>query len=240
MARLAVFLFGALALGGCGDNASTPAPADPPAPAPQPTGFQFEPTLNAHRPEGSELALVAEVGNAATGNLSLVVAQHDGTTLSLAAWRFSSTGEDDTLVPVGPPKPLLGVRRGEQTDEEALGALVRTRAAGHTQGGRPQGVSAADAAAALMVLHGHAQLTLDAEASPRAQTEALASFTRGLDDALLFSRTGLSRSLAVLATSATPPPPEGSPRRASVLWGDVSVSMLRKAGGWSVDALRTP
>lgn len=240
MARLAVLLLGALALGGCGDSASTPAPDDPPAPAPKPNGFQFEPTLNAHRPRGSELVLVAEVGNPATGNLSLVVAQHDGMTLSLATWRFASTGADETLVPVGPPKPLLGLRSGEPTDAEALDALVRTRAAGHTLGGRPQGVSASDAAAALSTLHAHAVLALDSGASARARTEALASFTRGLDDALLFSRTGLSRSLTALATSVEPSSPEGSQRRASVRWGDVTVSMLRKADGWSVDALNTP
>jgi len=237
VARLAVPLVGILALGGC-DEAPTPPPAEQPAPVAAPSGFQFEATLNAHRPEGSAVELVAEVGNAATGQLSLVVAHHDGTALSLAVWRFASTGEDDTLVPTGAPEPLLALRPGEPTDSQTLDALVRTRAAGHTVGGRPHGVAASDASTALRSLHGSAATALDLQASPAARTEALAAFTRGLDDAVLFSRKGLLRTLATLSSTASPSAPEGSERRASVRWGSASVSMLRKADGWAIDSVQ--
>ncbi|MGH1341042.1 MAG: hypothetical protein ACRBN8_05795 [Nannocystales bacterium] len=193
--------------------------------------------MNAHRPEGSAVALVAEVGNAATGKLSLVIAHHDGATLSLALWRFTSTGDDDTLVPVGPPQPLLALRATETTDTDSLEEIVRTRAAGHTVGGRPQGIAASDAPSALLSLHGFATVALDPDATPEARAEALAAFTRGLDDALLFSRTGLSRALAALANTATPSAPQGSERRASVRWGQTTVSLLRKGDGWAVDSL---
>lgn len=184
------------------------------------------------------MALVAEVGNAATGGLSLVVAHHDGTALSLATWRFTSTGEDETLVPEGAPTPLLALHPGDPSDGETLAALVRTRAAGHTVGGRPQGIDTADAAAALQTLHGYATTALDPSGQPQARTEALAAFTRGLDDALLLSRTGLSRALAALAAAQTPSAPEGSARRASVAWGGATISMLRKGDGWAIDSLR--
>lgn len=184
------------------------------------------------------LALVAEVGNAATGGLSLVVAHHDGTALSLAAWHFTSTGEDDTLVPLGAPTPLLALRPDEHTDGETLDALVRTRAAGHTVGARPQGIDAADAAAALETLHGYATAALDPNIPPQERTDALAAFTRGLDDALLFSRTGLSRALTTVAAAQTPSAPQGSQRRVSVTWGGATVSMLRKGDGWAIDSLR--
>lgn len=184
------------------------------------------------------MALVAEVGDAATGGLSLVVAHHDGAALSLAAWRFTSTGEDDTLVPVGAPSPLLGLRPGDPTDRDTLDALVRTRAAGHTVGGRPQGIDAPDAAAALGTLHGYASATLDPKLQPQTRADALASFTRGLDDGLLFSRDGLSRTLATLAAAQAPSAPQGSQRRASVTWGSATVSMLRKGDGWAIDSLR--
>ncbi|MBV1860039.1 MAG: hypothetical protein KUG77_16620 [Nannocystaceae bacterium] len=237
VARIVVLLVGALALGSC-EEAATPTPAQQPAAVTKSSGFQFEATLNTHRPKGSVLELVAEVGDAATGRLSLVVAHHDGSELALAAWLFSSTGEDETLVPIGATTALLALRPGETTDEETLDALVRTRAAGHSVGGRRQGIDAPDAAAALRSLHEHATLTLNPDATPAARTEALASFTRGLDDALLFSRKGLSGALATLATLATPSAPKGSSRRASVTWGTTTVSMLRKADGWTIDALR--
>lgn len=184
------------------------------------------------------MVLIAEVGNPATGALSLVLAHHDGKSLSLAAWRFASDGEDETLAPTGPPTPLLALRPGEHSDQDALEELVRSRAAGHTVGGRPQGVAATDARAALETLHAQAVAALEPNTSPDEQTRALAGFTRGLDDALLFSRTGVSRALETLAKDAAPSSAEGSERRASVRWGETTVSMLRKGDGWVIDALR--
>lgn len=181
--------------------------------------------------------LVAEVGNAATGDLSLVVAYHDGTALSVAVWRFESTGEDGTVVPKGTPTPLLALYPDESTDQEALAALVRTRAAGHTVGGRPQGLDAPDAGAALRRLSRYTRPIQNPDAPPESRTEALASFTRGLDDALLFSRSGLSGALDVLSIEQVASTPEGSERRASLRWGSTAMSMLRKGDGWVIDAV---
>ncbi len=238
MLRRGLVIFCAIVLGGCGTP--TP-PEDPPAqptPTPPRTGFRFEPTLEAHRPEGSAIALVAEAGDVARGTLTLIVAHHDGSALSLAAWHFASTGEDDTLVPAGDPARMLAIRAGEQTDEDTLQAFIRTRAAGHGAAARPQGIEAGDAAEALKKLHRHATIALDPDRSPRAQVDALAAFSRGLDDDLLFSRAGLSRALERLGETAAPSRPEGSARRATVTWGASSVQLLKKGDGWTVDALR--
>ena len=184
------------------------------------------------------MELVAEAGDVATGTMTLVVALHDGTNLSLAAWPFASTGEDDTLVPSGDPKPLLALTAEQTTDADTLNVFVRTREAGHGAASRPQGIDAADPAAALDTLHADALLALDEAEPAQARVEALAGFTRGLDDDLLFSRRGLATTLAVLATDGPAAITEASARRAMATWGDAKVSLLRKGDGWTLDALQ--
>jgi|GEM_PF-2159383 len=226
-----------LLLAACG---AKPEPEErPPASAVQPgSAFRFEPTLTAFRPDGSTMELIAEAGDAARGTLTLVIAHHDGTALSLAQWRFESSGEEGTLAPAGNPTPLLAIQRGQVTDAVALEAFVQTRAAGHSASRRPHGVSADDAAAALRLLHRNAAVTLDPRATPEQRVAALASFTRGLDDDLLFSRKGLVRSLDTLHQAREIGTPEGSARRVSVRWGEQTIALLRKADGWSIDALQ--
>lgn len=181
---------------------------------------------------------IAEAGDATQGRLLIVVAHHDGTTLSVDAWSFESKGDDETLIPKAAPAPLLALTAGDSTDAEALDDFVRTRAAGHSAASRPQGIATDDAPAALEKLHALAVTTLDVAATPAARVEALAGFSRGLDDDLLFSRRGLSESLAALAKDGSAAQTDGSARRASVTWGETTMSMLRKGDGWTVDALR--
>ena len=236
----------AFVLGGCDaqsdaqSDAPSPDPASTPAPplAPPQRRFRFEPTLDAHKPKGATMELVAEAGDVATGTMTLVVAYHDGTDLSLAAWPFASTGEDDTLVPSAEPAPLLALTAAQSTDGETLDVFVRTRAAGHGAAARPQGVDAADPVAALEALHSDATLALDAAEPAATRVRGLAAFTRGLDDDLLFSRQGLAEALALLATEGPASILEASARRAEAKWGETKVSMLRKGDGWTVDALR--
>ena len=184
------------------------------------------------------MELVAEAGDVATGTMTLVIALHDGTNLSLAAWPFASTGEDETLVPAGEPKPLLALTADQTTDGDTLDVFVRTRAAGHGAAARPQGIDAADAAAALDVLHGEALVALDPVRSARDRVGALAAFTRGLDDDLLFSRKGLANALGLLASDGPAATTEASARRAEAKWGETAVSLLRKGDGWTLDALK--
>ncbi len=217
---------------GCDADDAKPSPAPPSAAAPAPE-FLFAPTLAAHAPAGVAMELVAEVGDAATGTMTLVLAQHDGTTVSMVAWRFSSTGEDDTLEPDGLPAPLLAVLPGQVTNRDALDALQRTRAAGHTVKSRPQGIPASGPQDALDELRALAIATLSDGTASRAQ--ALARFARGLDDGLLFSRSGLSRAL-VVASSPMASPRAESERRATFENEQHRISMLKKGEGWVIDA----
>lgn len=186
------------------------------------------------------MELVAEVGDVATGRLTLVLAHHDGQTLSIAAWHFTSTGEDETLVPAAPPAPLLAIDTTQTTDADALKALVVTRSAASSPAARPQGIAAATAEAALAELHTAAVLALDVGASPASRVPALAAFTRGLDDDLLFSTGGLRATLAALRRPVATMSTEGSARRSTVTRGNTKISMLRKADGWVIDAVEPP
>ncbi len=183
------------------------------------------------------MELLAEAGDVAKGQLLLVVAHHDGTKLSVDAWTFESKGDDETLIPKSPPAPLLPLSPDAPVDVDALNDFVRTRAAGHSAAARPQGIAAEDAPTALDRLHSNAVTALDPTASPAARVTALAAFTRGLDDDLLFSRRGLADALASMAKDAAASVDEGSSRRASARWGDAGLSMLRKGDGWTIDAL---
>lgn len=185
------------------------------------------------------MELIAEAGDATQAALILVVAHHDGEALSLAAWRFVASGEDETLAPQSPPTPLLPLRSGEKADADTLDAFIRTRAAGHSASARTQGIPVEDAVAALEHLHDHAALALDATAPPTQQVEALAAFTRGLDDDLLFSPRGLATTLGAFQGSGPAVLVEGSARRAQAKWGEIGVSLLRKADGWTLSALGT-
>lgn len=183
------------------------------------------------------MELIAEAGDAAKGTLSLIVAHHDGSRLSLALWSFDSTGEDDTVVPASDPEPLLALREGDTTDVPALESFRQTRSASHNVATRPQGIGADDAATALQRLHEHAATALDEAQGGQARVEALAAFTRGLDDGLLFRTQGLADALALLGADGRPRVTDGSARRVTATWGEGSVSMLRKAEGWTVDSV---
>lgn len=184
------------------------------------------------------MELLAEAGDVARGRLLLVLAHHDARDLSVDVWTFESKGEDDTLIPKGAPVQLLPLIPESAVDAEVLDDFVRTRAAGHSPAARPQGVAGEDAPAVLEQLHAHASTALDTAAAPAARVAALAAFTRGLDDDLLFSRQGLPNALALMAKDATASLEQGSSRRASARWGDTKISMLRKGDGWTIDAVR--
>ncbi len=237
MASLRALVVCVLTVSACDQPETKPtAPAQPEQPAAR--EFRFAPTLAAYKPAGSAMELIAEVGDAATGTMTLVVAQHDGSALTVATWRFASTGADDTLEPAAPPTPLLAVLPGESSDRETLDALNRTRAAAHTVKRRPQGVSAVDAEQALRKLDSAARSTLQTGDGAEERTRALARFARGLDDDLLFSNSGLSTALAV-ATSTSPSTATAvSERRASFTRGEHRISMLKKGDGWVIDAVK--
>ena len=183
------------------------------------------------------MELLAEAGDVAKGRLLLVVAHHDGTKLSVDVWTFESEGEDETLIPRDPPTPLLPLVPGDPLDVDVLNDFVRTRAAGHSAAARPQGIPADDAPTALQRLHTDAVTALDVTGSPAARVAAVAAFTRGLDDDLLFSRGGLANALELLAKDGPAAVDGGSSRRADARWGDAKISMLRKGEGWTLDAL---
>ncbi len=237
MAFFRAMMLCTLGIAGCDQAETKPSPPAQPEAPPRPE-FRFGPTLEAHKPADSAMELVAEVGDAATGTMTLVLAHHDGSALTLAAWRFSSTGEDDTLEPAGPPAPLLAVLPGQSTDADALDALLRTRAAAHTVKHRPQGVEAADAARALRTISDDARASLETDSSPAEQTKALARFTRGLDDGLLFSSSGVSRTLAVTRSTTPSSSTEESERRATFIKDEHQISMLKKGDGWVIDAVK--
>ncbi len=234
-----------LALGACGDGPSAPSGATPspkaePVAAPvelQPgdEAFRFGPTIAAYRPEGATMLPLAEVGDPTNAGLEVVVSTPAAHGPTIALWRFASTGDKDTLEPAAPPTPLLSVRAGDPDDAEALAALRTRMAAGHAVTTRPQGIEAADAAAALASMHEDAVAVLDPAAPPDARAKALARFTRGLDDDLLFTRRGLGRALAALQpTHNTESPTDPTARRVTLERGSVLLSMLRKGDGWTV------
>lgn len=182
---------------------------------------------------------LAEVGDATNAGLEVVVATPAAHGPTIALWRFASTGEKETLEPAAPPTPLLSVRAGDPDDADALAALRTRMAAGHAVTTRPQGIAASDASAALASMHDDAVIVLDADAAPDARAKALARFTRGLDDDVLFTRRGLARALAALLPAhPTEPPADPSARRATLGRGPVSVSMLRKGDGWTIATLK--
>lgn len=185
------------------------------------------------------MELLAEAGDVAKGRLMMVVAHHDGAKLSVDAWTFESTGDDETLIPKAAPTALLPIAPGDSADTDTLDAFVRTRAAGHSAAARPQGISADDATAALAQLHTAAITVLDVTAQPAERVAALAVFSRGLDDDLLFSRRGLANALGALSKDGPASIAGGSSRRADARWGDAKVSMLRKGDGWTVDAIES-
>lgn len=234
--RASVFLV----LGAC-DTATPPQESRPASNATTPATIaplRYQPTLDAHRPERSLMELLAEAGDVAKGRLLLVVAHHDGTTLSVDVWAFESTEDDGTLVPKAPPTRLLALSSEEAVDVDALNDFVRTRAAGHSASARPQGIAAEGAPAALERLHANAVAARDETATPAARVTALAAFTRGLDDDLLFSRRGLAAALTSMAKDGLAAVEGGSSRRADARWGETKISMLRKGDGWTIDALR--
>lgn len=239
---------GTVGLAACSSTAETPPPVAAAKPEPAPVevdpryaAFTFGHTLSLFRPEGAELVPIVEMGDATKRTMKAVVAVHQAGTLSIALWTFSQL-EDDTLSPSGAPEPLLPLTKDGTADTDAIDALRVQMTAPRSVVTRPQGVEADTALAAVTRLAKAAAAVRDEAGQPRARTEALALFARGLDDQYLFSKHGLALALdTVSAPGELQPVPSPSKRRATVKTADgTRLTLLDKSEGWVLETIERP
>lgn len=214
------------------------APSKPLELDPRDQGFHFGPTFTVHRPPGSALIPLAEVGVADRRSMQAVVAYADVQGPAIGLWRFEMGGEKDTLQPSSSPVRLLAVRDGEAVDVEALNELRTQMGTGHAVVTHPQGLEKNTALDALDALHDAAQRVHDTDASAQQRVEALAQFVRGLDEDLLLSRSGLPKALSAMQVpTRVPESPDPKQRRVTLLRDGLQISMLRKSDGWVISAI---
>lgn len=222
-----------------------PNPAEPTKVSPAGHGSLFGPTLARFKPPGSQMAVVAEVGNPDNGTMLAVIATHTTTrtpALRLELWTFDQRGEDETLQPRAAPAALVPIHaRGEPVGKD-LARVRRFMAAAGTSVYHPQGVDSPTATAAFEQLRTLAKQALKADSSGQQQVDALAALLAGLDDKLWLRTAGPTALIAALAGtkwSVTPGPAPSAFRAQLQVTSDAgqhTASLLKKKGGWVLAA----
>ena len=215
--RLAVLRV-ALLVAACGPSQAPPAssatlPVAAPTPAASP--WHYAPALAAAVPPGAHAEPVFELADGLHGRARIVVAvaEHE-VPARIEVWDFSQNNDKGLLTRVGAPQLLLALTASPadaRWDGDAAAALRREIASPGNEAIRPLGLPG-EPAALLPELARLAAASVQGDAPARAR--ALAQFTRGLDDRLLWER--LPELLRRLPTWAADPPVILGPRRVKI------------------------
>lgn len=215
--RLAVLRV-ALLVAACGPSPAPPAssatlPVAAPTPAASP--WHYAPALAAAVPPGAHAEPVFELADGLHGRARIVVAvaEHE-VPARIEVWDFSQNNDKGLLARVGAPQLLLALTASPadaRWDGDAAAALRREIASPGNEAIRPLGLPG-EPAALLPELARLAAASVQGDAPARAR--ALAQFTRGLDDRLLWER--LPELLRRLPTWAADPPVILGPRRVKI------------------------
>lgn len=167
-----------LSAGGASASPSTPEP------------WRYGPTLAAAVPPGISASPVLELGDGLRGRGRIVVALAGADAPArLELWTFSQFNERDRLERVGTPELLLDLGQldaGLGFPGELVAGLRREIASPGTESVRVVGLPGEPAAVLAELARLAAVATSPGEPTLRAQ--ALAEFTRGLDERLLWER----------------------------------------------------
>ena len=210
----------ALALACCGppqpEPAATPGASKPEPAAPEPASpWRYAPALTASVPPGLQVEPVLELADGLHGRARIVVAVAEAASPArLEVWDFSQNNEKGLLTRQGAPQVLLALSGSQQADarwdREAVAALRREIAGPGNETVRPLGLPG-EPATLLPELARLAGACDQGDAAARAK--ALAGFTRGLDDRLLWERLPeLLRRLRGPAWTLDPPVTLGARR----------------------------
>jgi len=158
---------------------------EPPA-APLP--WRYLPALAAGVPAGLAAEPVLELADGLRGHARFVVAVASGDApVRVEVWDFSQLNEREKLERVGEPQLLLDLREPDAAlAADAVAALRREIASPATETVRPLGLPGEPAAVLAELARLAAASAGPGDAATRAR--ALAQFTRGLDDRLLWDR----------------------------------------------------
>lgn len=214
-------------------KASTPtsAPTTSPTTTTTPTTepWRYGPTLAAAVPPGLAASPVLELAEGLQGRGRFVVAVAGADAPArLELWTFSQFNERDRLERVGPPEVLLDLGQleaGVGMPRELVAGLRRDIASPGNESVRAQGLPGEPAVVLAELARLAAAATGPGEPAERAR--ALAEFTRGLDERLLWERLpGLLQRLRSGPWSVGEPTPLGARRvRFSAREGDKSVTL---------------
>lgn len=195
---------------------ATTATGPRPAAAPEPASpWRYAPALTASVPPGLQVEPVLELADGLHGRARVVVAVAEAANPArLEVWDFSQNNEKGLLTRVGEPQILLALSGSQQADarwdREAAAALRREIAGPGNETVRPLGLPG-EPATLLPELARLAGSCDQGDAAARAK--ALAGFTRGLDDRLLWERLPeLLQRLRGPAWTLDPPVPLGARR----------------------------
>jgi hypothetical protein len=166
-------------------DATKPGPEKVEAPAPA-EPWRFGPALAAGVPAGTVAEPVLEVADGLRGRARIVVAVAEGTSPArLEIWDFSQNNPRERLERVDAPVVLLDLDpAAPAAPAEALAQLRREMASPASESGRSVGLTAEEPGPMLAEL---ARLAAEATSAGEGRAAALARFTRGLDDRLLWS-----------------------------------------------------
>lgn len=197
------------------DPVVTAVPAASATPAPSP--WRYTPALAAAIPTGTHAEPVLELADGLHGHARIVVAVAVADAPArVEIWDFSQNNDKALLARVGPSQVLLALAASPADaswDRDAAATLRREIAGPGNEAVRPLGL-AGEAAALLPELARLAAASTQGDAPTRAR--ALAHFTRGLDERLLFERLPeLLRRLQGPAWTIDPPVALG-PRRVKI------------------------
>lgn len=207
--------------------ASSDAKASAPTPATEP--WRYGPTLAAAVPPGLAASPVLELAEGLRGRGRFVVAVAGADAPArLEVWTFSQFNERDRLERVGPPELLLDLGQleaGVGMPGELVASLRREIASPGNESVRAQGLPGEPAAVLAELARLAAAATGPGEPALRAR--ALAEFTRGLDERLMWERLpGLLQRLRSGPWIVGEPTPLGARRvRFSAREGDGSVTL---------------
>ena len=201
--------------GNAADATNSAASATTTATAPAASPWRYTPALAAGVPTGLTAEPVLELADGLRGRGRFVVAVAQGEAPArLEVWDFSQRNERGLLERVGEPLVLLDLRGldGDAAMAAAdVAALRREIASPGSESVRPLGLSGEPAAVVTELARLATVSTGSADAPTRAR--ALAQFTRGLDDSLLWDRLPeLLRRLRTAPWSPGAQTPKGARR----------------------------
>jgi len=208
---------------------SASASASTPTPAAASTPWRYGPTLAAAVPPGLAASPVLELGDGVRGRGRIVVAVAGADSPArLEVWTFSQFNEHDRLERVGTPGLLLDLGdldAGIGLPRELVAGLRREIASPGSESVRMMGLPGEPAAVLAELARLAAAATGPGEPALRAR--ALAEFTRGLEDRLLWERLPeLLRRLRAGPWSVGEPTPLGARRiRFTAREGDRSLTL---------------